>query len=42
MGKSEHGYISSEPENQREFFKMLVSALETKSYLYSKSTNSRN
>ena len=38
MGKSKF----HQPENQCELIKMLVSALEAKNYLYSKSTNSRN
>ena len=40
MGKSSKAIY--QPENKCEVFKMLVSALETKNYLYSKSTNSRN
>ena len=41
MGKSSMP-IFYQPENQCELITMLVSALETKNYLYSKSKNSRN
>ena len=41
MGKSSMA-IFHQQEHQCELFKMLVSVLETKNCLYSKSTNSQN